>query len=446
MTGLERRLTIALPSEDFETQITQRLEEARGQVRISGFRPGKVPLKEVRRRYGNTVRAEVAGELMQQSFIEAVQQESFSPAGSPNLEVVKMDPGIDFEFTATFEIFPSVDPAPFEKISVKTPQGVITDDDLNNMVDRLRDQRKTFEDVERVIEEGDQVTVDFAGTKDGEAFEGGTGEDVAFVVGQGQMIEDFDKAVVGLVIGDEKTFDATFPEDYQSEDLQGQTVQFRATVKAVKETKLPELGDDFFKEFGVTDGGEEAFRTEVLSNMERELKSAIKNQVKQQVMDEIYKLHEFQLPNAIVSREIETLKQQMQGRFQMPASAEAPILPDELFQDQAEKRVRVGLAVNAIITGRALEVDSEKVDAQLQEMAATYGEPDQVIEWYRTQPEQMQNLEMGVLEDQVVDLIMSEAQVEVVESNYDDILSGKAIPQQDGQQDAQQDTQGVVDD
>lgn len=425
MTGLERRLTIALPSEDFETKITTRLEEARGQVRIPGFRPGKVPLKEVRRRYGQAVRAEVAGELMQASFVEAVQKEELNPAGSPNLEVVKMDPGIDFEFTATFEVFPSVELKPFGQITVKKPEAEVTDEDLNNMVDRLRDQRKTFTDVDRPAQEGDQVTVDFAGTKDGEPVENTSGEDTSFVVGQGQMIEDFDQSVVGMSAGETKTFDATFPDDYQAEAMRGQTIQFEITVKKVQESTLPELNDEFFKEFGVEEGGEEAFRAEVRKNMERELENAKKNQIKQQVMDELAKLHEFQLPHAVVHREIHALKDQMLSQFQMPPGAQAPSLPDELFQDQAEKRVKVGLVVNAIITEKELAVDEAKVEEQLQSIASAYGETEQVIQWYRSQPEQMQSIEMGVLEDQVVDLIISEAQVETLNSDYDEVISGR---------------------
>ncbi len=426
MTGLERRLTIALPSEDFETQITARLEEAKGQVRIPGFRPGKVPLKEVRRRYGQAVRAEVAGELMQQSFVEAVQQESLNPAGSPSLEVVKMDPGIDFEFTATFEVFPKVEVSDFSKIAVKSASAEITDGDLENMVQRLLEQRTTFEDVERAVEEGDQVTVDFKGNKDGEPVEGTSGEGMEFVVGQGQMIEDFDKAVVGMSIDESKTFDATFPEDYRAEDLQGETVEFEVTVKAVKGATVPELDDEFFKGFGVEEGGEAAFREEIQSNMQRELEQSVKNQVKQQVMDEIAKLHDFQLPQAVVDREIDVLKDQMLSQFQM-GGGQRPELPNELFADQAEKRVKVGLVVNEIITSRELEADEAMVDAKLEEMAAPYGEPDQVIAWYRSQPEQMSNIQMGVLEDQVVDLILSEAEVESVEASYDDVISGRAI-------------------
>lgn len=434
-SGLERRLTIALPSEDFETQITQKLEEARGQVRIPGFRPGKVPLKEVRRRYGRAVRAEVASEMMQESFISAVTQEELNPAGQPNLEVVKMDPGIDFEFTATFEVFPAVETADFSNANVKSATAEITQEDVDNMVERLREQRTEHVDVERACAEGDKVRVDFVGTRDGEPFEGGTGEGVEFVVGEGQMIEDFDQAVRGMTIDETRSFPATFPEDYQAEDLQGQTVNFELTLRAVQEAQIPELDDEFFKEFGVEEGGETAFREEVQSNMQREMDAAVKNQLKQQVMDELEKLHDFPLPSAVVEREIAGLKQQMLGQFQMPANSQAPDLPNELFLDQAEKRVKVGLVVNQVITDHDLAADEERVEARLLELAAPYGEPDQVVAWYRSQPEQMQNVEMGVLEDQVVDLILEQATVEVIEASYDDVISGRAIAPEPAEED-----------
>ncbi len=427
-SGLERRLTIALPSEDFESKITAKLQDARGQVRLPGFRPGKVPLKEVRRRYGTAVRAEVAGELMQSSFVEAVQQEELNPAGSPNLEVVKMEPGIDFEFTATFEVFPVVELADLGKVAVKRPVAEINDEDLQNMVSRLQEQRTKFEPVERAAAEGDQVMVDFSGLLDGEPAEGTDGEDVEFRIGQGQMIDDFDQGVRGLAAGESSEFDATFPDDYRAEALQGKTVRFSVTVKEVKEAQVPDLDDEFFKEFGVEEGGEPAFRDEVRENMQRELDGAIKNQVKQQVMDKIAELHEVQLPHAVVHREIHVLKEQMLGQFQMGGQGKAPELPDELFQEQAERRVKVGLVVNEIIKTEEMSADEERVDQRLQEMAASYGEPEQVVAWYRSNPEQMQNLEMGVLEDQVVDHILASAQIENVDSSYDDVISGRALP------------------
>ena len=428
LTGLERRLTIAIDSDAFEEQITARLQSARGQVKIPGFRAGKVPMKEVRRRYGDAVRAEVAGEMMQSSFMTAVQQEDMNPASSPKLDVVKMDPGIDFEFTATFDVFPTVELASFDRISVKRPSAAIEDKDLESMIERLRDQHATQEPAVRPAQEGDQVKVDFTGELDGERVEEACGEGMTFTIGQGQMIEDFDKGVVGLGAGEESTFDAVFPDDYRAEELQGKTVQFSVKVAEVNERQLPELDEAFFQKFGIEEGGEEAFHAEVRNNMQRELDSSIKNQIKQQVMDGLAEIHEFPIPADIVHREIHVLKEQMMSQFQMPpGQAQSLELPDALFQDQAEKRVKVGLIVNEVISSGELVADETKVDAKLKEMAEPYGEPEQVIEWYRSNPEQMGNIEMAVLEDQVVDHIMASAEIEEVVSNYADVISGAAI-------------------
>ena len=249
------------------------------------------------------------------------------------------------------------------------------------------------------------------------------------MIGKGQMIEDFEKGATGLSKDQETKFEAVFPENYRAEELRGKTVEFSLTMKEVKEPKLPELNDEFFKEFGVEEGGEEAFRKEVLSNMEKELDNSVKNQLKQQVMDSLGELHDFEIPAPMISREIQVLKDQMMGQFQQPPGGRQNELnlPDELFKDQAEKRVKLGLVVNEIISKFELEVDQEKLDQHLQDLASSYAEPEQVIGWYRGNPEQMQNLEMGVLEDQVVDHIISKAQVEEVVADYDSVISGAAI-------------------
>jgi trigger factor len=441
LTGLERRLTIAIDSDTFEQQITTRLQTAAGQVKLPGFRAGKVPMKEVRRRFGDSVRAEVAGEMMQSSFMTAVQQEDINPASSPRLDVVKMDPGVDFEFTATFDVFPTIELVNFDKVNVKMPMAQIEDADLEAMIERLQEQHATQEPAERPAENGDQVKVDFSGELDGERVEEACGEGMAFTLGQGQMIEDFDQGVLGLGAGEEKTFDAVFPEDYRAEELQGKTVQFAVKVIEVNERKLPELDDEFFTKFGIEEGGESAFRDEVRNNMQRELDGAEKNQVKQQVMDSLAELHDFSVPSDIVSREIQVLKDQMMSQFQMPpGQAQSLELPDALFQDQAEKRVKVGLIVNEVISSASLTADAEKVEAKLAELAAPYGEPDQVMEWYRSNPEQMSNIQMSVLEDQVVDHILSAASIEEVIASYADVISGAAIaPPQDA-------TEGGADD
>lgn len=443
-SGLERRLTISVPSEAFEAQISERLGDAANRVRLPGFRPGKVPLREVRRRFGQAVRAEVAGELMQASFVDAVRQEDLSPAGQPSLEVVKMDPGADFEFTATFEVFPAVELADLGKLTIKRPEAELSDADLEDMVERLRDQRKEWVPVERGAAEGDQVTVDFEGRLDGEVFEGGKADDAKFVVGAGQMIEDFDAGVRGMAAGQSGEFQATFPEDYRAEHLAGKTVTFAVTVKSVAESRLPELDDEFFRNFGVEEGGLEAFRTEVRANMQREMDAAVAKTVKSQVMDQLGALHRIQLPEALIQNEIGSLRQQTLQQFQMYGGGNQPELPGELFREQAEKRVTVGLVVNEIVTAADIQVDAAALRARVEELAAGYAEPQQVVNWYYSNQEQLQQVEMAVLEDLVVNHVLERAQVEALPSNYKDIVSGQAVPEggeeADGGNDAGQDS------
>jgi trigger factor len=425
--GLERRLTISVPSETFEQKITERLGEAAGRVRIPGFRPGKVPMREVRRRFGQAVRAEVAGELMQSSFFSAVQQESLTPAGQPNLEVVRMEPGNDFEFTATFEVFPLVELVNLTRVELKRPVAEITDADVDEMIDRLRKQRQTWQSVERGAADGDRVTVDFVGKLDGEPFEGGTGEDTQFVIGGGQMIEDFDRGVRGLAAGAKGSFEATFPADYRAEQLAGKTVTFEVTVKQVEAPELPEVDADFIRTFGVESGELEAFRADVRSNMQRELDQAVRNQLKTQVMDQLNDLHKIQLPRAMIEREMESLRQQMLQQFRMYGAGGQPDLPLDLFREQAERRVNVGLVVNEIISSAKLKAEPAQVRARIESMAEGYAEPQQVINWYYGNQAQLEQIEMAVLEDAVVEHVVAAARVEDVPASYQDVVSGRAI-------------------
>jgi trigger factor len=327
-------------------------------------------------------------------------------------------------------VFPVVDLVDLGRVSVKKPEAEITGGDLEEMIQRLREQRKTWTKVERGAQAGDRVTLDFTGKIDDEAFEGGSGEDVSFEVGAGQMIEDFDQGVRGLAEGDSGEFAATFPEDYGSEELRGKTATFSVTIKAVEEPAVPELDEEFFKSFGVEEGGLEAFHADVRANMQRELDSAISNQVKSQVMDELHRLHTVQLPKAMVSQEIQNQKQQMLQQFQMYGqNGQAPDidLPDDLFTEQAEKRVSVGLIVNEIVSTGELRPDEDRVRARVEEMAAGYSDPAQVVNYYYSNPEQLQQIEMAVLEDQVVDHILEQASVEIVSTTYQDALTGAAI-------------------
>jgi trigger factor len=425
--GLERRLTISVPSETFEHKITERLGEAAGRVRIPGFRPGRIPMKEVRRRFGQAVRVEVAGELMQSTFFNAVEQEALTPAGQPSLQVVRMEPGNDFEFTATFEVFPQVELANLTRAEVKRPVAEITDADIDQMIERLREQRKDWEAVERAAADGDRVTVDFIGRQDGEPFEGGSGEDTQFVVGAGQMIEDFDRGVRGLAAGATGSFEATFPDDYRATNLAGKTVTFEVTVKAVEAPVLPALDDAFFKEFGVEEGGLAAFRADVRGNMQRELEEAVRGQLKSQVMDQLQALHRVQLPRVMIERETQNLRQQMMEQFRMYGAQGQPELPPELFREQAERRVTVGLVVNEIISSAKLSADPARVRARIERMAEGYAEPQQVINWYYGNREQLEQIEMAVLEDAVVDHVLESAKIEEVPCSYQDAVAGRAV-------------------
>jgi trigger factor len=427
-SGLERRMTIVVPSEAFEEKIQQKLQETARRVRLDGFRPGKVPLREVRRRFGQAVRQEVAGELMQNSFLEAVREENVMPAGAPDLEVLSMEPGVDLEFTATFEVFPSFELARLSGVKLMRSTGSIEAEDVDRTIERLRDRHKTWEPVERPSAHGDQMTVDFVGRIEGEVFEGGTGEDVTIELGEGRMLEDFERGLSGSEPGSARTFDVRFPDDYGAEPLRGKTAQFEVTVKQVAEPRSPELNDEFFASFGIQEGGLDAFRAEIAESMTRELEAAIRSQLKQQVMKELDRLHEVQLPAALVQREIQNLRQQMLEQMQIRGGNRLPDLPDNLFEDEARRRVKLGLIINQIVDNEGLEADPARVRARIEQLAESYPQPQQVIEFYYGNERQLQQIEMSVLEDQVIDRVVEKAHITEVPSSFEDIISGKVGP------------------
>lgn len=434
-SGLERRLTIVVPAEQFENAVSSRLVATRGQVRLPGFRPGKVPMKEVRRRFGAAARAETASEVMRASFSEAVQQEALTPAGSPALEVIKLDPGIDFEFSATFEVFPRIELTDFSGLKIVQPVCAINDADIDDMVQRLREQRREWDEVERAAGEGDQVTVDFAGTLDGEPVAGGNGEGVKFVLGSGQMIAGFDEAVRGMTANENKDFPANFPEDYHAGELAGKSVDFTVTLVSVQVPRLPEVDDEFIRAFGVEKGGMEAFREEVSGNMRRELDAAIRTQVKGRVMDQLLANHDVQLPHGLVHQEIHALKDMMLQRVR-EADRQSVSLPDDLFRERAERQVALGLITREIVRSRKLSADAERLRERVEELAEPYTDKDQVVAWYYQNEEQLSGVEMAVLEDQVIDTVLEQAQVSLQDRSYADIIAGKTLDQDDAVEDA----------
>lgn len=423
-SGLERRLTVNLPAEVVDKEVDKRLQQAAKTVRINGFRKGKVPMKVVRQRFGAGVRQEVLGEVMSRSFYDAVQKEQVKPAGQPSIEAKNVTEGENLEYVATFEVYPEVELADLSEVTVERPVAEVTDADVDNMIDVLRKQQSGWKETKRKAQKGDRVTIDFVGRKDGEEFEGGKAEGQQLVLGSGSMIPGFEDGILGMKPGEEKEVEVTFPEDYQAENLKGADAVFTIKVTASEKPELPELNDEFFAGYGVEEGGEEKFREEVRGNMQRELKNAALNKVKTQVMDQLFEKHQVEIPAALVAGEVQTLRGQMVQQFggQIKPEDAAKMLPDTMFEDQAKRRVVLGLVVGEIVKENKLSVDADRVKAKVEELASTYQQPEEVVEYYLNNRELLAGVESVVLEDQVVDFVLDKAKVSEVESSYDDVI------------------------
>ncbi len=437
-SGLERRLTITVPAEAVDSKVDKRLKEMGRSAKMDGFRPGKVPFKVIKRRYGLGARQEVLGEVIQSSYTEAVIKEELHPAGAPRIEPKATEEGADLEFVAVLEVYPEIELGDFSNISVEKPVAEVAEDDVTKMLETLRDQSKTFKETEEgtVAEKGDMVVIDFKGSVDGEEFEGGAAEDQELVLGSGRMIPGFEDGIVGMKAGEQKDINVTFPEDYQSENLKGKDAVFAINLKVVKKAVLPELDDTFFERYGVKEGGEEAFRVEVTKNMGRELRQAVKTKIKNQVMDGLLSVHEVELPAALVDQEIDRLREQAVQQFG-GQGMKADQLPADLFRAEAEKRVRLGLIVGEIVKAKELKADEDRVRTMIEEIASAYQEPQQVIDWYYGNEQQLSQVQYVVLEEQVVDTILEEAQVSEKSCSYEDAIKPSPVKKEEGVEEEQ---------
>ena len=426
-SGLERRLTVGVPAARVEDEVNNRLQKAAKTVRLDGFRPGKVPMRVVRQRFGAGVRQEVLGEVMSQSFYEAVNQENLRPAGQPSIEPKMLEEGKDIEFIATFEVFPDIEPVEMDGFEVARPSAEVTDADVDNMIEVFRKQQGSWQTAERAAIEGDQVIIDFVGTRDGEAFDGGSGEDTELVLGSGRMIPGFEAGIEGMQAGEEKTLELTFPEDYHNEDLKGAAVEFKISLKTLQEQVVAPLDEELFKKYGVEDGGEEQFRKEIAENMERELAAAVKNRVKQQVLDAVVAAHsEQEIPQALIDGEINNMRQQMFQQFGGAGTEDLDLeslLPADMFQDQADRRVKLGLVLSEMISRYELVADADKVRSAIEDIASTYQEPDEVVNWYYSDQEQLSGVENMVLEEQVIEKLLESASVTEEPCSYQEALA-----------------------
>ena len=425
-SGLERKLTVGVPAEEVDSAVDKKLAEAAQNVRLPGFRPGKVPMSVMKQRFGPGVRQEVLGDVINQSFQEAVMTESLRPAGQPSIEAKSVESGKDIEYVATFEIYPTVSLNEIKDFEVTRLSCEIGESDVNDIIEVFQKQQGQSVDMDRAAEEGDTLTIDFEGFKDGEAFEGGSGTDTALELGSGRMIPGFEDGLVGASAGDERTLELTFPEDYHSEELKGAAVEFKVVVKAVKALELAELNAELFASYGVEGDDVDAFRAEVQKNMERELKGAIDAHVKQQVMDAIIEAHpELEIPQSLISQETDALRGQMFQQFGGGISPDMDlksILPDEMFSERAETRVRLGLLVSELVQDLGVRAEPNKVRELIEEIASTYQDPEEVINWYYEDNNQLMGIESRVLEDAVVDKLLEQASVTEEVTGYQDAL------------------------
>lgn len=419
--ALERRIEVQVPAERVEKAVDDRLKSMSRTVRLKGFRPGKVPVQVVRKQFGQQVRQEVLGDVMQSSFAEAVTQENLSPADRPRIEPISTEQGADLKYRAVFEVFPQITLSGTDSLEVERPMAEVVTGDVDAMIENLQQQRLTYVAVERAARDTDRVTVDFDGTVNGEAFEGGKGEDVPIVLGAGRMLADFEAGLQGVSAGDEKTIELTFPENYGAPALAGKKACFAVKVKSVEEQKLPELDEEFCKSYGVEEGGIERLRQEVEENMRRELGDAVRARLKKQVMDGLLAANPVELPKSVVEQQVREM--QVDAGRRMGAKDVSQLPPAESFVEPARRRVALSLLINEVIRSAAINLDHAKVQTRFEELAQQYPDAAQAVQQYRTNPQIRRQMEATVLEDQVVDWLLERAKVTEKPSSFKEIMN-----------------------
>ena len=407
--GLERRLEVAIPASQIDGEVAQRLNKISRTARLKGFRPGKAPLAVIRQQYGDQVHGEVINDLMRASFSEAVQREKLNPAGGPRIEPIALEPGKDLKYAAVFEVLPEVKLAPLSDLTIERPVATVSDADLDAMIDTLRKQRPAFNEVSRGIAKDDRATVDFVGRIDGEEFEGGSGDGVAIVIGANQVMKEFEDALIGAKAGESREFNATFSPEHTNKKLSGKTATFSVKVVKVEEQTPAALDEEFAKSFGIADGNIDNLRTEVRANMQRELDGAVNQKVRAQVLEGLYTRNPLELPRQMVDEQIQELQAEMLRRAGVRDAKQLP--PREPFEQPARRRVALGLLMNELVRTSNLKVSRESVQEKLNELAASYSNPEEVRRAYLQNADMMRQIESQVLEGQAIDYVLSQAKV-----------------------------------
>ncbi len=427
---LERKITLSLPVASIQTEVDSRLKRLARTVKMDGFRPGKVPMSVVAQRYGYSVQYEVMNDKVGEAFAQAANEANLRVAGQPRITEKEGAPEGEVSFDAVFEVFPEVKIADLSTAEVEKVSAEVTDEAIDKTLDILRKQRRTFAQraKDAAAEDGDRVTVDFEGKIDGETFSGGKAEDFQFLVGEGQMLKEFEDAVRGLKAGESKTFPLAFPEDYHGKDVAGKTADFLVTVKKIEAAHLPEVNEQFAKSLGIADGTVDGLRGDIRTNLEREVKFRLQARNKQAVMDALVSKAELDLPNASVQAEIGRLREGAIADLKQRGikDADKAEIPEDVFRPQAERRVRLGLVVAELVKANKLEANPEQLKAHIDELAASYEKPEDVVRWYFSDRQRLADVEAVVIENNVTNFVLETAKVNSKAISFDELMGAQA--------------------
>jgi len=419
VAGLERRLEVAVPAERVAAEIENRFKDIARTARLKGFRPGKAPLAVVRQQYASQVQSEVVGDLLRDSYAEAVSSQNLKPATDPRIEQLSAEPGSELRYVALIEVMPEFTLNPVSELKVERSSAEITDADLGAMLETMRKQRPDFVEVAREAGDGDRVTVDFEGRIDGEVFQGGSAQGFPFVIGQGRMLKEFEDGVRGAKAGEARTVPVNFPADYGSPQVAGKTAEFSITVQKVEEQKLPEIDDAFCAAFGVSEGGVEALKREVRSSMQRELDNAIRAKVRTQVLDALHDANPIEVPKGMVAEAMQGMQIDLARRMGLKDLSQLP--KNDALEAPARRRVALGLVVGEIVRAQDLKVDRARVNARLAEAVGDHPNSDEMRRQYLQNAEAMRQIESAALEDQLIDWVLSQAQVTDKPSTFSEL-------------------------
>lgn len=425
LEGLQRKLTVEIASEEVEKKVLEGLKKAQKTAKLDGFRKGKVPMNVIQKRYGMAVRQDVLGELIESSYGDAIKQEKLIPAGQPEIKPVSGFAANEaFVYEATLEIIPEFDVKGLDTLTVNKPVAEVADTDVDTMIETLRKQTAKWIASEEAAVEGDRVIIKFVGTIDGEEFEGGSAEDVPVVLGAKQMLPEFEEALFDKKAGDEVTATVNFPEDYHGKDVAGKTAEFAITVKTVEKSELPELNEEFVKLFGINGGGVEDLKKAIRENMERELEAGLRKIIHQQVMKHLVAENQIMIPEGMVKQEKQRIAHEQNLEKAVQDEEARNKIIEEQFDKPARERVILGLVMGKLFEEKKVTPDAKRVEAHIEKLAATYEDPQEVREYYKQNPNAVEQIYAQVMEDQLIDTLLEDAAIVEEKKTFDEVMKG----------------------